>query len=168
MPIVSWRVLERWLKWPIGVEIETANLKAYPVFIIAVPWPLHEFLWYFTPLHHNSDVIKSLMACQITSIMIVYWTVYSGPDLRKHQSSASLAFVRGIHRWPVNSPHKRPLIRKIFHLMTSSFYTCYQLEVHDAAMIYECSCHIFFHERSKLQLWDDSNCLQTDSRKYSM
>ena len=47
-------------------------------------------------------------------------TVYSGADQRKHQSSASLAFVRGIHRWPVNSPHKGPVTRKSFHLMTSS------------------------------------------------
>ena len=47
------------------------------------------------------------MASQITSLMIVYSTVYSGTDQRKHQSSASLAFVRGIHRRPDNSPHKR-------------------------------------------------------------
>ena len=33
---------------------------------------------------------------------------------RKHQSSASLAFVRGIHRRPVNSPHKWPVTRKMF------------------------------------------------------
>ena len=46
-------------------------------------------------------------------------TVYSGAGLRKHQSSASLAFVRGIHRWPVNPPHEGPVLRKIFHLMTS-------------------------------------------------
>ena len=32
----------------------------------------------------------------------------------KHRSSASLAFVRGIHRWPVNSPHKGPVTRKMF------------------------------------------------------
>ena len=31
----------------------------------------------------------------------------------KYQSSASLAFVRGIHRWPVNSPHKGPVTRKM-------------------------------------------------------
>ena len=48
----------------------------------------------------------SPMASQVTSLMIVYSTVYSGADQRKHQSSASLAFVRGIHRWPVNSPTK--------------------------------------------------------------
>ena len=35
-------------------------------------------------------------------------------DQRKHQSSASLAFVWGIHRWPVNSPHKWPVTRKMF------------------------------------------------------
>ena len=43
-------------------------------------------------------------------------------DQRKHQSSASLAFVWGIHWWPVNSPHKWPVTRKCFHLMTSSCY----------------------------------------------
>ena len=54
------------------------------------------------------------MASQITSLTIVYSTVYSGTDQRKHQSSASLAFVRGIHRWPVNSPHKGPVTRQMF------------------------------------------------------
>ena len=53
------------------------------------------------------------MASQITSLMIVYSTVYSDADQRKHQSSASLAFVRGIHRGPVNSPHKWPATRKM-------------------------------------------------------
>ena len=60
------------------------------------------------------------MASQITSLRIVYSTVYSGADQRKHQSSASLVFVRGIHRWPVNSPHKWPVTRKKFQLVTSS------------------------------------------------
>ena len=32
---------------------------------------------------------------------------------KKHQSSASLVFVWGIHRWPVNSPHKGPVTRKM-------------------------------------------------------
>ena len=53
-------------------------------------------------------------ASQIGGAPIVSWTVGSGRDQRKHQSSASLAFVRGIHRWPVNSPHKRPVRRKMF------------------------------------------------------
>ena len=69
---------------------------------------------------HYNDVIMGTMAPQITSLTIVYSTVYSGADQRKHQSSASLAFVRGIHRWPVNSPHKNGQWRgKYFHLMTS-------------------------------------------------
>ena len=52
------------------------------------------------------------MAFQITSLTVVCSSVYSGADQRKHQSSASQAFVRGIHRWPVNSPHKGPVTQK--------------------------------------------------------
>ena len=54
------------------------------------------------------------MASQITSVTIVYSNFYWGADQRKHQSSASLAFVRGIHQWPVNSQHKWPVLRKMF------------------------------------------------------
>ena len=53
------------------------------------------------------------MASQITSLTIVYSIVYSGADQRKHQSSVSLAFVRGIHRWLVNSPHQGPVTQKM-------------------------------------------------------
>ena len=63
---------------------------------------------------HHSDVIMSAMVSQITSLKIVYSTVYSDVNLRKHQSSESLAFVRGIHRRPVNSPHKGPVTRKMY------------------------------------------------------
>ena len=63
---------------------------------------------------HYSDVIMGTMASQITSPAIVYLTVYSDADQKKHQRSASLAFVRVIHRWPVNSPHKGPVTRKMF------------------------------------------------------
>ena len=65
-------------------------------------------------LPHYSDVIMGTVSSQITSLTIVYSTVYSDEDQRTHQSSASLAFVRGIHRGPVNSPHKWPVTRKIF------------------------------------------------------
>ena len=71
------------------------------------------FLMSGNHIHYN-DVIMSAMASQMTSLMIVYSSVYSGTDQRKYQSSASLAFVRGIHRWPVNSPHKGPVTRKMF------------------------------------------------------
>ena len=77
--------------------------------------------------YHHSDVIMSVMASQITSVRIVYSTIYSGTDQRKHQSSASLAFVRGIHRWAVNSPHKGPVTRKMFPfddvIMISAYLT---------------------------------------------
>ena len=56
----------------------------------------------------------SAMASEITSLTIVCWNIYSGTDQRKHHSSVSLAFVREIHRWPVNSPHKWPVTRKMF------------------------------------------------------
>ena len=62
---------------------------------------------------HYTDVIMGKMTSQTTSLTIVYSTIYSGADHRKHQSSASLAFVRGIHLWPVNSPHKWPVTRKV-------------------------------------------------------
>ena len=54
------------------------------------------------------------IASQITSFTIVYSAVCSGTDQRIHQSSASLVFVRGTHRWPVNSPYKWPVKRKRF------------------------------------------------------
>ena len=56
----------------------------------------------------------STMASQITGAMIVYSTVCPGTDQRKHQSSASLAFVRGIHWWLINSLHKGPIMQKMF------------------------------------------------------
>ena len=64
--------------------------------------------------YHYNDVIMGMIASQITSLTIVYLTVYSDADQRKYQSSASLAFVRGIHRGPVNSLHKWPVTRKCF------------------------------------------------------
>ena len=63
---------------------------------------------------HCNDVIMGAMVSQITSLTIVYLTIYSGANQRKHQSSASQAFVRGIHRSPVNSTHKWPATRKMF------------------------------------------------------
>ena len=70
--------------------------------------------WIVTFPGHYGDVIMGTMASQITSLTIVYSTVYSDADQRKHQSSTSLAFVRGIHRGPENSPHKWPVTRKMF------------------------------------------------------
>ena len=62
---------------------------------------------YQVGLGHYSDVKMGAMASQITSLTIVYSTVYSGADQRKHQGSASL---------PGESPPppKWPITRKMF------------------------------------------------------
>ena len=65
---------------------------------------------------HYCDVMMDTVASQITSLTVAHSTVYWDADQRKHQSSASLAFMRGIHRGPVNSPHKWPVTRKMFPL----------------------------------------------------
>ena len=88
----------------------------YEIDVINVCWRyvfwrcLFKFMnaWYY-----YNDVIMNAIASQITSLTIVYSVVYSGADQRKHQSSAPLALVWGIHRWPVNSPHKWPVTRKM-------------------------------------------------------
>ena len=69
----------------------------------------HTQVWY-----NYNDVTMGSMASQITSLTIVYSAVNSDADQRKHQSSTSLAFVPGIHRGPLNSPHKWPVRRKMF------------------------------------------------------
>ena len=89
------------------------------------------------PLHwlasHYCDVIMATIASQITSLMIVYSTVYSDADQRKHQSSASLAFVRGIHRGPVNSPPKGPVTRKMFPFDDVIMFYVYLTKISDAS-----------------------------------
>ena len=95
------------------------------------------------------------MASQITSLTIVYSTVYSGADQRKHQSFASLAFVRGNHQWPVNSPHKWSVTRKMFPFV-------------DVIMREVLKCHIYvrycpskFINVSKLHISSYSVCKNT-------
>ena len=66
------------------------------------------------PWIYNSDLIIGAMASQISSLAIVYPAICSRAGQRKHQSSASQAFLRGIRRWPVYSPHKWPVTRKMF------------------------------------------------------
>ena len=76
------------------------------------------------PCNHFSDVVISATTSQITGVSVVYSAVCSGTDQRKHQSSASLAFGRGIRRWPVSSPHKGSRTRKMFPfdvIMTCSY-----------------------------------------------
>ena len=85
------------------------------------------------PVHITIIVIMSATAFQITGVSIVYSTVCSDAVQRKHQSSASLALMSGIHRWPVNSLHKTPVTQKMFHLMTSSWYMGPEISHHCAS-----------------------------------
>ena len=99
---------------------------------------LHPLVWcesnylsrynHFLSWRYHYDVIMSAMTSQITNLTIVYSSVYSGAHQRQHQSYASLAFVWGIHRWPVNSPHKGPVTRKMFPF-------------NDVIMIWKCRIH---------------------------
>ena len=99
--------------------------------VIQPQWVIERSTW---SEYHYSDVIMGAMASQITSLTILYWTVYSGTDQRKHQSSESLAFVRGIHRWLVNSLHKWLVTRKMFPfddvIMTHSNMHAYSWSIH--------------------------------------
>ena len=111
-------------------------------------------------LNHYSDVITSVMASRITSVSIVYSSVCSGADQRKHHSSASLAFMRGIHRWPANSPHKGPITRKMFpfddvimyvgHFTKNIIVACSSaiiFKLHCMATLSHDDCHIGFSDR---------------------
>ena len=85
--------------------------------------------------HHYSDVKISAMASQITGVSIAYLTVCSGPNQIKYQSSASLAFMMGVHRWPMNSPHKGPVTWKMLPLddvilIIGIQWVCKSLRVH--------------------------------------
>ena len=66
------------------------------------------------PAWHYNEVTMNSIASQITSLTILYSTIYSDADQRKHQSCASLAFVQGIHWGLVNSQHKWPVTWKMF------------------------------------------------------
>ena len=98
-------------------DVDFPRVIAFFCLVAGDRWGLYHHIsitrW-FSPCSHYNDVIMTAMVSQITSLVSVYSRVYSGADQRKHQSSASLAFVKGIHRWPVNSTHKRPVTRKMF------------------------------------------------------
>ena len=80
--------------------------------------------------NHYIDVIMTTIASQITSLTFVYSAVYWDADQRKHQSSASLAFVWGTHRDRWIPRTKGQLRGKFFHLMTSSWWLFTQLIIH--------------------------------------
>ena len=96
--------------FPILRSLFTVDSSLWPEYF----WNGNACMHFVTTTVHYNDVIMSRMVSEITSLASVYSIVYWGTDQRKHQRSVSLAFVRGIHRSPANSPHKRPVTRKMF------------------------------------------------------
>ena len=99
-------------------------------------WPLFNALKYHTEtLLHYCDVMMSVVAFQITNVSIVCSIVGSDADQRKHQSSVCAylfahTFLWVIHRWPVNSPNKRPVTRKMFPIWWRHRGTEYKWQGH--------------------------------------
>ena len=89
------------LSWSLWRHCNTSKVQWCPALMFSLQLPR-------TICQHYNDAIVDVMAAQITSLTIIYSTVYSGTDQRKHQSSASLVFER------VNSPQKWPVTRKMF------------------------------------------------------
>ena len=103
-----------WVITKIGCEIFKVHFNVTEEHFSCYLCHISQSVWPMAPFTHYGDVIMGAIASQITSLTIVYSAVYSDADQRKHQSSALLAFVRGIHRGPLNSPHKWPVTRKMF------------------------------------------------------
>ena len=103
--VVSENIGEKYL-------LDWIQIKILSQLIFRMPnlWTL---LYYLRHCHYT-DVMMSAMSSQITGVYIVCTTVDSRAGQRKYQSTASMAFVTGIHQWPVNSSHQRPVTRKMF------------------------------------------------------
>ena len=93
------------MTWQLAVPCTTPGSG---LLLVCKHWGDNDSQW-----NHYNNIIMSTITSQITSLMIVYSTVYSDTDQRKHQSSVSLAFVWGIHRALVNSPRKWPVTRNM-------------------------------------------------------
>ena len=108
-----------------GADQRKHQSSASLVFVMEIHrWPVNS--------PHKGPVTRKMfplddVIMNMTSLFNFWGATYSCSDQRKHQSSASLVFVMEIHRWPVNSPHKGPVTRKMFPLddvimnMTSLF-----------------------------------------------
>ena len=117
---------------------------------------------------HYSDVIMSAMVSLIIGFSIVYWTVCLRADQRIHQSSVLLAFVRGIHRWPVNSLHKGPVKRKMvtFYdvIMYLALYVTHSIDLIDSFPSSVCHRNIAQHLMATNAAWSVACHINADSK----
>ena len=97
-------ISQHWFRWWLGAIRHQA-----------ITWAnVDPVLYHHMASFGHSELINIHYKDIIISLKIVYSTIYSGIDQRKHQSSASLVFVRGIHWWLVHFLHKGPVTRKMF------------------------------------------------------
>ena len=123
--------MTKWLILSADIEVYSRYIVSCTVLPSCCLYSNWRSMWF--PRHY-CDAIMGTVAYQITSLTIVYTTVYSDADQSKHQSSASLAFVWGIHRGPVNSPHKWPVTRKMFPFDDVIMGNSY-IELYDEALM---------------------------------
>ena len=137
----------------------------------------HKEIKYMAHFIHYDDVIMSTMASQINSLSVVCSTVYLGANKRKHQSSASLAFMRGIHWWPVNFLHSGPITRKMFlfdevFVKMDFMFREFQVDFHnmreDKGLAYQSSWFcihriktILKSQKINLQSWQNPNLINS-------
>ena len=139
---------------PFDCNLNSNCIQTPPRHDDVIKWKNFPRYWPFVRGIHRSP-------SQITILTIVCATKYSGADQRKHQSSVSLTFVQGIHRWQVNSPHKGPVTRKMFPFVDvimastdkpvlSDNFFCYILFISDRHIhIYICIYMIWFFPTAK-------------------
>ena len=178
--------IEYTVQWSLWMCVLSRLSILFPLHSLEIV-PIRTFLTALYSHHvvlllHYSDIIMSTMAPQITGVLSVCSAVCSGAYQRKHQSSVSLAFVRGIHRWPAASPYKRSVTSKL--LMTSSWCVAYMLCVNTRGVqtlfristisielcisfsrIYTCRQQIIFEnhlmpwiQKRELLLWNRDTC----------
>ena len=112
------RIISIIMHWDIGFEIKYICNNIVNTVLVDCRAPLDARIYAGTVVskfgpalqwrHNERDGVSNhqRLDCLLTRLL--------GADQRNHQSSASLAFVKGIHRWPVDSPHKGPVTRKMF------------------------------------------------------
>ena len=124
---------------------------------------------------HYNDIIMSMMASQITRVSIVCSTICWGADQRKHQSFTSLTFVREIHQWLVDSPHKGPVTWKMFPfddiIMWPFVMECHKLlkqlfKKQSSCRLFEMPCWpwdvtvmFYFYSEMTIQCWKNSKLI---------